>query len=200
MCCYAERIRWVRSELKVATEKQVREKAELRKPHESIENASYLQYTTIERSYKITALLTLLNRYRNMVGPYRSNSHEVNDKWARGRVSSYIHKLTTKLDEVHPYPKLYVIVDKSLSPVQKGIQGAHAVAELFSQYGVRDHSALIFLESSMSYGFTGVLGKEGVKTACFHEPSWNNKLTAIAIEPIEESKIPEQIRDLPLAG
>ena len=198
---YKNRIKWIRSQLLELTQKQIRDKAFLRQPH--TDKSSYVQWQVIERSYKISALLIMLNDAKNKVRPpekQKNHSQHRILKWGQYQMEIQIGKFTTALDAEHPHPKLYVIVDSGMTPIQKGIQGAHAVVNLFKQCGIQEHSALVFLESDNLRGLQYDLHLAKIKAVEFREPDWKNKLTAIALKPIEADQVPEWILSIPLAA
>jgi hypothetical protein len=88
--------------------------------------------------------------------------------------------------------RLYVLVNKDLPTIHGGIQGAHAVAELMSDYPeetsdwAKNHKTLVFLAASeeqireMNVYFTN----KKRPYAQFLEPDLDNLLTAAAYEPM----------------
>jgi len=92
--------------------------------------------------------------------------------------------------------KCFVIIRKdTLSAVQCGVQGAHALAELVAikdsipavDDWVKHHKTLIFLagtDSDIEAAKVRYL-RLGLKHADFIEPDLSNMLTATAFEPIE---------------
>lgn len=198
---YKERIQWIRHQLLVKTQEQVKDKKFLREPHN--DRSSYVQCQSLDRTYEISALLIMLNDAKNKVRSpekQKQHSHHTDFKWGHYKTQKQIGKFTTALESEHPYPKLYVIVDSGMTPIQKGIQGAHAVASLFKKYGILDHSALVFLESGNLRGIEVDLCVAQAKSASFREPNWKDRLTAIAIKPIELDQIPDYILGMRLAS
>ena len=199
--CYGKRIQWIRQQIKSETDDQIREKGFLKKPHES--ESGWMQSKVIARSYKITALLIMLNETRNKLrssGKQKFHSHQTIFRWGEQQTEYHKNLLYALLDKEFPHPKLYVIVDSRLSPIQMGIQGAHAVAKLFTTNGVLDHSALVFLESNVLRDVMSDLYLHQNVIATFREPQWQSNLTALAIAPVEPSDLPERILGMPLAG
>lgn len=198
--CHAKRIEWLRAQLKGLTELQIEQKALLRQPHSTVPRVDVVQWETLDRSYRITALLQLLNQERNKLREQpKECAHQVSDQYAKGYVERLSEKISKELDEAAPHPKLYVVVDKALSPIQKGIQASHAIAQLFKRHGVLEHSSLVFLESAnLSVDFNTL--KQRVKAECFREPYWQNRLTAFALEPLAEEELPDLLKELQLAA
>jgi hypothetical protein len=88
--------------------------------------------------------------------------------------------------------RMYVLVPYNLSPIQQGIQAAHAIAELSlpakARYAewVKNHKTIIILnagttgEGSSMYQHKDNLDKLDVEYATFSEPDLNDAMTAIA--------------------
>jgi hypothetical protein len=86
--------------------------------------------------------------------------------------------------------KVYVLCHSWLSPIAKGIQGAHAVAELVSRWDetvlawADNHKTLIFLEGGNQANLSEWLERleDLFPTSCFYEDkdSLNSCLTAVA--------------------
>jgi hypothetical protein len=97
--------------------------------------------------------------------------------------------------------KLYVIVPKTLSPSQKAVQAGHAVADFVirnPESEWRGHS-LIYLtvetDKELDKLFEEVKGWCRSEIGWFHEPYWDDKLTAVAVYGDETR---ERLRSLPL--
>ena len=88
--------------------------------------------------------------------------------------------------------KMYCVVEKHLSPIQKAIQAAHAIVEYQLEYGHTDEykhwaqydKTIVVLDGGsapeMVQTFSN-LTKARVDCACFMEPDLNNMITAEAI-------------------
>lgn len=106
--------------------------------------------------------------------------------------------------------KCYVIINTSiLTPMQIGVQGAHALAELVHGKAalpsvskwVNEDKTLIFLsanEMQKDQKIVAMMGR-GKSFASFKEPDIGNVWTATAFEPIPSSLGREIFGDLPLA-
>jgi len=125
---------------------------------------------------------------------------------------------TTEFDKLFPYDipyRGYVFVNTALSSIQKGVQGTHAVAELFNIYNdfntslndilfdwVRHHRTLIFLDGGFhanlmdNYKTFGELcSRLRLPSVKFHEDedTLNGAMTAFAgIIPSTVYDIPEE--------
>lgn len=76
--------------------------------------------------------------------------------------------------------RLYVLVDKSLSPVYGCVQGGHAVAEYCLKNKLEwKNEYLIYLYADINK-WMKKLDKHQIKYTAFREPDLNNKVTAIA--------------------
>lgn len=88
--------------------------------------------------------------------------------------------------------KMYCVVEKHLSPIQKAIQAAHAIVEYQLEYGHTEEyrhwaeydKTIVVLDGGcapeMEITFSA-LTKARVDHACFMEPDLNNIITAEAI-------------------
>jgi len=76
--------------------------------------------------------------------------------------------------------KLYVCVDEKLSDAQKGVQGAHAVAQFIKQnpYTLWDNGTLVFVKHS--HAAASYSGWALSESASWREPDMGNKNTATA--------------------
>ena len=88
--------------------------------------------------------------------------------------------------------KMYCVVEKHLSPIQKAIQAAHAIVEYQLEYGDTEEykhwanydKTIVVLDGGcapeMEMTFSA-LTKARVDHACFMEPDLNNIITAEAV-------------------
>ena len=97
--------------------------------------------------------------------------------------------------------KLYIVVPKSLSYSQRAVQGGHAIADFMiknPESEWRGHS-LVFLtvptDEELVALYEESKGWCRCETGWFHEPYWDNRLTAVAIYGDDAS---ERLKNLPL--
>ncbi len=105
---------------------------------------------------------------------------------------------------------------KDLPTIQRGVQSAHALAEMtysmppsdkrFRSW-VEDHKTLLILavnneealESFYSWAKLFSASRGFAQPKEFREPDIGNQMTAVALYPIEYKEVPEILRDMPLA-
>lgn len=103
-------------------------------------------------------------------------------------------------------PKLFVITRRDLSPGQQAVQSCHASIEFQYEHPQiaknwnKNSNHLVFLSVENEYELQKLLTKiqiRDIKYSTFFEPDIGNQLTAIAIEPSDESH--RLTSNLPLA-
>jgi peptidyl-tRNA hydrolase len=108
--------------------------------------------------------------------------------------------------------RAYVITRRDLSSIQRGVQAAHALAELSFRAGSRrdpdfrswvdDHKTLIILSVKNEReieSFRSWIEDKGMVHAEFKEPDLGNQTTALALYPMKYKDIPREILEMPLA-
>lgn len=92
--------------------------------------------------------------------------------------------------------KLYILVDKTLSPSQRAVQACHAGIEFAKKYPEWKHESIVLLGA---YGEMELIDKAaeflfaGLSFTTFVESYWNNRVTAVAVHGADE-----MLKDLPL--
>jgi peptidyl-tRNA hydrolase len=107
--------------------------------------------------------------------------------------------------------RAYVVTRRDLPTMQRGVQAAHALAELTYQAApgnrhfrswVEDHKTLLILavknEEELE-AFQAWAESSGILHRSFFEPDIGNQRTAVALWPMKYKDVPEEILRLPLA-
>lgn len=106
--------------------------------------------------------------------------------------------------------KMYFITNMYLSPIQRGIQSAHALAELYENNSdsnleivsdwAKNHKTIIVLNGGTNESMKRIYSKieelsldANLILATFNEPELNNTLTAIALL---EHHLPSELYDM----
>lgn len=78
--------------------------------------------------------------------------------------------------------RLYILIDKELSPVYGCVQGGHAVAQFLLENPDQEwnNSYLVYLYADLGI-WRQKLQMFQIKFSEFHEPDLDNKLTSIAV-------------------
>jgi len=120
--------------------------------------------------------------------------------------------------------RMYVLVPYNLSPIQQGIQAAHAIAEYSINAGyvkvgeieigtslykdwVKEHKTIVILNAGTTGKYSSMeahannLEKLKVKCSYFREPDLNDAMTAIAfvVDMKEDSHIVGYLKQMRLA-
>jgi len=78
--------------------------------------------------------------------------------------------------------KLYILVDKTLTPSQRAVQACHVAIEFAKAFPEWKHESLVLLavdgEDDMLDYYKRILG--GYMRVGFQEPYWDNRFTTIA--------------------
>lgn len=131
-----------------------------------------------------------LTPFKSIVSKYHGKYH---DETEHSRVFLPLQvEDCDRFEPIHGSSKMYVFVARHLSPIQKGVQAAHAVAEFVFEHKeiscVRDwvnlHKTLVMLDVSNNIKFLEIqqaLQAYGVKFTEFKEPDLGNITTAIAV-------------------
>ncbi len=99
---------------------------------------------------------------------------------------------------------LYVVTRRDLLPEVQAVQSAHAAIDFQHEWpgianGWHKHNYLVFVSVEDEEGLAALnrkAMKRGLATTAFYEPDLNGSLTAIALEPGEQSR--RLCRGLPL--
>lgn len=97
--------------------------------------------------------------------------------------------------------KLFIVVDKALSPGLKIAQALHAFRAFIAAHAdierqwFLDSNNIVVLEHADVPGIEHDVASLGYATAIFREPDLHDQITAIAVEP----RAGRLLRDLPLA-
>jgi peptidyl-tRNA hydrolase len=93
--------------------------------------------------------------------------------------------------------KLYIVVRSDMSKAQQAVQAGHAVAEILIRKRISwKNGTLIYLSQSSEKKLRKLFEKVPTKNKiAFHEPFWDNSMTAFAAYGREVS---EFLRKLPL--
>lgn len=125
------------------------------------------------------------------------------------------HKRASRMKRTTPCTgtRMYVLVNReSLSPVQWGVQAAHAVATFMDKYHptkdpilskkirawARRHKTFTFLACTQKQRIDIFNKKMGLRYADFFEPDLSGMWTASAFEPITREEGQKIFKDLPL--
>lgn len=96
-----------------------------------------------------------------------------------------------------PSHKLYILVDKTLTPSQQAVQACHAAIEFAQAYPEWEHQALVLLglegERELDKWSNWLAHQQGTKVTTFRESFWDGKLTAAACYGVDE-----YVKNLPL--
>ena len=88
-----------------------------------------------------------------------------------------------------PSHKLFILIDKRLSPSQRTVQACHAAIEFAKAYPDWQHQSLVILgvdsEKELLDYYKRILG--GHMRVGFTEPYWDNRFTAIACYGCDEA-------------
>lgn len=99
--------------------------------------------------------------------------------------------------QIKPGDKLYVITRSDLEPGYQAVQSMHALRQFTAEHPEVD---LEWFQSSNYLGLLSVCNEEelhklvekatdlGIKHSIFREPDIGNEITAIALEPSQQSK------------
>ena len=86
--------------------------------------------------------------------------------------------------------KLYVLVDKNLTPSQRAVQACHASIEFAKTYPEWEHQSLVLLgvdnEVKLDIYYNWLSEKQGTKVVPFFESYWDDRLTALACHGVDE--------------
>lgn len=85
--------------------------------------------------------------------------------------------------------KLYILVDKRLSPSQRAVQACHAGIEFAKKYPNWEHQSIVLLgvegEMELIDRAAGFLFA-GLPFTAFTESYWDNRTTAVAVHGADE--------------
>ncbi len=94
-------------------------------------------------------------------------------------------------------PKLYVLTRADLSPGAQATQSVHAAFQFALEYPeltkdwYKDSQVLVLLsvpDEESLMGWVLNLQDEGLFHSVFHEPDWEDQLTAVAVAPSETAQ------------
>ena len=85
--------------------------------------------------------------------------------------------------------KLYILVDKRLSPSQRAVQACHAAIEFAKKFPEWKHQSIVLLgagsemeliDKASEFVFTGL------QFTAFAESYWDNRITAVAVHGADD--------------